>query len=257
MERIQLYKFGTSSLLKEGDFDRRFIRNLARQLIYVREELGIIPIVVCSGSIASGRRLEPALRSNKTVDKQAAAIIGQPELTGVWMWAFRKNKYGKKVHVGEILLKDEDIRNSRKPILRASESAVVFINGPDATYDPETEEQIISLDNDRLSRHVAGIAGADTLALLTGAEGLLDRNKQVIGEIATLEDIERINFFEKTEDGTGGPHIKLLEARNFLTEPGKIAYIAGARIENIIVRIARGERVGTRVTLPLQGYFKI
>lgn len=47
---------------------------------------------------------------------------------------------------------------------------------------------------------------------------------------------------------------KLQEARAFIIDASKIAYIAGVRIEDVIVKIARGERMDTHVTLPLQGY---
>lgn len=257
IDRLIAYKIGTTSIVKNGGFDLQLIDNLVEQLIFVRQELKIAPLIVCSGSIDSGRRLEPLLNSQEIVDKQAAAIIGQPELTEVWRAAFRRNEKGSSIKVGEALLKDEDIDNFKKPLLRVSEFGIVIINGPDATYDPFTEKQIISTDNDRLVRCVACAAGVDTVGYLTDEEGILDRDKRVIEEIGTLEDLDRIGFFEKTTKGTGGPQSKLIEARKTLIDSGKVIYIAGIRTENVIIKIARHENVGTRVMLPLQGYFNI
>lgn len=48
-----------------------------------------------------------------------------------------------------------------------------------------------------------------------------------------------------------------MEARGFITEVSKIAYIAGVRTKDVIIRIMRGEKVGTRVTLPSQAFFLI
>lgn len=257
IDRLIVYKLGTTSIVKNGGFDLTLIDKLVEQFIYIREDLKIAPVIVCSGSIDSGRRLESLLNSQEIVDKQAAAMIGQPELTEAWRAAFSRNKRKIKINVGEALLKDEDICNFKKPALRASQFGVVIVNGPDATYDPDTEKEIISTDNDRLARHVACAVGADTLGYLTEVEGILDKDRRLIEEIGSFADLDRIGFFEKTTNGTGGPQSKLLEARKVLTDPRMAVYIACARAEDVIIKIARHERVGTRVTLPYQRYFNI
>lgn len=252
MERM-IVKIGTSVIVKNGNgLDLQFMGDIARQIAYVRNNYHTQVVLVSSGAIGSGRVLVPNLE-NITVNKQVAAIYGQPELMDGWRKAFAK----QGMLVGEALLKDEDIGNFRNPLLIAEKYGVVVVNGPDAAYDPTTEDQIISVDNDRLARTVAYIAGARTLLMLTETSGILDKERKTIEEIAILEDLNRIVYFEKTRDGRGGPESKVLEARRFLTDASKIAYIAGARVEDVIVRIAGGERVGTKVTLPLQGFLNI
>lgn len=257
MERIEqkrlVVKIGTSVIVKNGNgLDLLFMDDIARQVAYIKKNFDIQTIIVSSGAVGSGRVLVPDLTA-ATVDKQVAAIYGQPELMDGWRRAFAK----QRILAGEALLKDEDIPNFRNPAFIASRYGVVVVNGPDAAYDPATEGQILSVDNDRLARYVAFITGAKTLLMLTEAPGMLDRNKRIIDEIAGLEDLDRIVYFEKTQNGRGGPEFKVWEARRFLTDATKVAYIAGARVEDVIVRIARGERVGTRVTCPLQGFFNI
>lgn len=222
MERL-VVKIGTNAIVKNGNgLDIPFMDDIARQVACVRENYDTQIVIVSSGAIASG-----------------------------WRRSFKK----QGIMVGEALLKDEDVDNfGGGPLLKASGFGVVIINGPDAAYDPTIEKQIISIDNDRLARAIAYVDGANKLVMLTEAEGVLDRNKNVIPEIANIADLERVVYFEKTNNGTGGLSSKLLEARRFITDANKLAYIAGARTKDVVVKIARGERVGTRITLPLQGF---
>lgn len=252
MERM-VVKIGTSVIVKNGNgLDLPFMDDIARQIAFVRKNYNIQTVLVSSGAIGSGKVLVPDLEST-IVNKQVAAIYGQPELMDGWRKSFAK----QEMLAGEALLKDEDIDNFRNPLLTAEKYGAVIVNGPDAAYDPTTEDQIISVDNDRLARSVAYIVGARTLLMLTETPGILDKYRKVIEEIASVEDLDRIVYFEKTKDGRGGPESKVLEARRSLTDAAKIAYIAGAREEDVIVRIAKGERVGTKVTFPLQGFFNI
>lgn len=254
MERLKrlIVKIGTSAIKNGSGIDEQLVYDYARQITWLRRNLGVQTVVVSSGAIASGRALEPNLTKN-TTDKQVAAMFGQPELIAVWRKAFQK----QGITTGEALLKDDDLDNFRNPLLRALNFGVVVINGNDATYGEDAEEEIISADNDRLSRAVGNKCGADALIMLTEAEGILDGDERVIEDIGCVTDLERVSFFEGTIEGTGGPSSKLMEARLFITDSTKIAYIAGARVENVILRIAAGERVGTRVTLPLQGFFDL
>lgn len=251
MEKI-VVKIGSSSIVNCNGIDKSFVADIARQVAYIRSALGIQTIIVSSGAIAGGKALIPSL-TPEIGDKQVAAIFGQPNLINIWSLAFEE----QGILVGEALPKDEDLNNLSGPLQKASELGVVVLNGPDATYDPSTEREIISIDNDRLSRYSAQLVGANRLIMLTGEPGILDCNEEVIEEIATLEDLARIVFFDKTELGTGGPGSKVLEARKFITDPHKVAFIAGARTENVIVDIVMGRKIGTKITLPLQGFLNI
>lgn len=254
MERLKriVVKIGTSAIKNGSGINGELVDDYARQVVWLRRNYGTETVIVSSGAIASGRVLEPNL-TRSTTDKQVAAMFGQPELMMTWRRAFQE----QGITAGEALLKDDDLENFRDPLLRALQFGVVVINGNDATYDQGAEEKIISADNDRLSRVVGNRCGAGLLIMLTEVEGVLDKDREVISEITSDSDLRRVSFFEGTQEGIGGPGSKLLEARRFITDASKVAYIAGARIENVILRIATGERVGTRVTLPLQGFLNI
>lgn len=249
MERIIVVKIGTDSIVNCHRLNQPLMDDLARQVACLRLDHGIRTVIVSSGAIASGRVIEPSLSADVT-HKQVAAMFGQPELMSTWRSAFRKCG----IITGEALLKDDDLVNFRRPLLEALEYGVVVCNGSDATYDPNTEREIISRDNDSLSRAIAQITGANELIMLTRAKGIWGRNKRVIKNIDCIEDLRKIVLFKRTSNGTGGPKSKIDEARKFITDGDKVAYIAGARTEDVILRIARGESVGTKVTLPLQGY---
>lgn len=250
MERIAI-KIGSSSIACNNDLSRDAIASLAGQITAVRKT-GVEVVVVSSGAIAVGKKAVSDF-SGTVVDKQSAAIFGQPTMAGCWIEEF--NRLGVKA--GAAVYKDEDLLYARTPLLRALKEGVVIVNGNDAVYDAQVEKEIISRDNDRLARFVAVAIGANRLIMLTGAEGVLNSSGQVIPDISNIEDLSQIALFNKTELGTGGMESKLMEARSFITDASKVAHIAGARTKDVIIRIIRGERVGTRVTLPLQGYFLV
>lgn len=269
IKKTVVVKIGTSEIAGSGNgLDHILIGKLGQQITYLRKKAGIPTVVVSSGAIAAGRaafteernmlsvmspgdvdNLMPSL-TDEMVDRQFAAMIGQPELMESWSLAL--SEIG--MTIGQALLKDEDLDNFRHPLLNALRFGTVIINGNDATYDPATEKEIISRDNDSLAREIARITGANKLIMLTKAQGVLDQRERVIPEITCLEDLQRVGKFEPTEDGTGDILSKILEARRHITDANKVAYIAGARISNVILRAVGGERVGTKITLPLQGY---
>lgn len=269
IEKTIVLKIGTSEIGGSGNgLEHTLIGKLGQQITYLRKKAGIPTVVVSSGAIAAGRaefteqrrilgvmypedvdNLMPPL-TDAVVDRQFAAMIGQPQL--MEGWSLSLSEIG--MMVGQALLKDEDLDNFRCPLLRALRFGTIVVNGNDATYDPANEQEIISKDNDSLAREIARITGANKLIMLTEAQGVLDQKKKVIPEITCLEDLQRVGKFEPTEDGTGDIHSKILEARRHITDANKVAYIAGARIGNVILRAVGGERVGTKITLPLQGY---
>lgn len=269
IEKTVVLKIGTSEIAGGGNgLDHTLIGKLGQQITYLRKKAGIPTVVVSSGAIAAGKaefteqrrilsvmspgdvdNLMPLL-TGAVVDRQFAAMIGQPEL--MESWRLSCSEIG--MTTGQVLLKDEDLDNFRRPLLRALRFGTVIVNGNDATYDPATEQEIISKDNDSLAREIARVTGANKLIMLTEAQGVLDQRKRVIPEIICLEDLQRIGRFPATQDGTGGIRSKVLEARRHITDANKVAYIVGARIGNVILRVVGGERVGTRITLPLQGF---
>ena len=248
MERIVI-KIGSSSITNHNGLEREQVLNIAGQ-IAVEMQSGREIVIVSSGAIATGKKSITDF-SDRVVDKQASAIFGQPAMAWGWIEAF--NYFG--IQAGASLYKDDDLVNIKQPLLRALKEGIVIVNGNDAVYDEKSEAQIISRDNDILASFIARAINASKLIMLTGSDGVLDNQGELIRTIDTIDDLGRIGIFGKTKEGTGGMLSKVSGARDFITAANKVAYIANARMENVIVRILNGESVGTRVTLPSQSFF--
>lgn len=252
MERKEInrivVKVGTSVIADDSGLKMGFITSIAAQVAEIKRQ-GIEVVLVSSGAIATGKTRVASFGSS-IVDKQAAAIFGQPRMAFAWIEAFEK----LGLEAGAPVYKDEDLLNVKYPLLTALKKGVIVVNGNDAVYDAQSEKEIISKDNDKLARYIATMIDADILIMLTEADGVLDTKRQIISTIDSIADLGRIGLFNKTQVGTGGMNSKIQEARSFITNSSKISHIAGAKIESVILRILMGERVGTKVTLPLQGF---
>lgn len=239
-------KIGTTTITGGGDRpDLEFMSDIARQASELFSD-GVNVAIVSSGAVASGRR-EDFQRSD-TIDKQVEAVYGQPRLMSKWIQAFES--YGIE-DVGQVLLTDADLqkssKNAKKVLTRAFERGIVVINCNDAVTDEEMRKVERSVDNDKLASDVAKLIDADTVLILTDVDGVLDRG-ELIPIVDRLEDIEELMHNGGT--GTGGARSKWAEAKD-LARGGKRSVIANGRGKDTILKVARGEHVGTRF---IQGY---
>ncbi len=249
-------KIGTNTICKDdGTVDQSYIDDVARQVAELDQD-GIQSIVVTSGAIGSGSS-ELSLDGKKkdVAMKQACAAVGQATLMLAWRDAFRK--YGKSV--GQVLLtygafsdraRYLDLRKALDEMFRLG--VVPIVNENDVIATDEIEE--IFGDNDKLSALVASKMDADLLILLTDVDGLYDRNPEADKDaklIPTVDeitkDLERIAGEKKKERSTGGMRTKINAAR-IAMQSGCNMVIANGRTPNVIVRVTRGEELGTLFT---------
>ncbi|WP_019177915.1 glutamate 5-kinase [Methanomassiliicoccus luminyensis] len=249
-------KIGTNTICKsDGTVDRAYIEDVARQVVEL-ERKGVQSIVVTSGAIGSGSsELGLDGRQKDISMKQACAAVGQALLMMAWRDAFRD--HGKSV--GQVLLtygafsKRDRYLNLRKAIdSMFCLGAIPVVNENDVIATDEIED--IFGDNDKLSALVASKMDADLLILLTDVDGLYDRNPEADKDarlIPTVDeitkDIERIAGSRKNERSTGGMRTKI-NAAKIAMESGCNMVIANGRLENVIVRVADGEEIGTLFT---------
>ncbi|QLH75269.1 MAG: glutamate 5-kinase [Methanomassiliicoccales archaeon] len=249
-------KVGTNTLCKgDGTVDVEYIEGLADQVIEM-EKLGIQTIIVTSGAIGSGSAELGLDGINKDVAmKQACAAVGQ----GILMMAYRDifKMYGKSV--GQVLLTygafSDRVRylNLKKAIEQMFDLGVVpIVNENDVIATDEIED--IFGDNDKLSALVASKIDADLLIILTDVDGLYDRNPltdenakllHVVDEITP--EIERMAGGRKNERSTGGMRTKINAAKIAMAS-GCNMVIANGAIDNVIIRIVKGEEIGTLFT---------
>jgi glutamate 5-kinase len=139
--------------------------------------------------------------------------------------------------------------NARNTLLALLEREVVpIINENDVVA---TEEIKIG-DNDNLSALVANLIDADLLILLTDQAGLYTADPRkhatatLIAEVPVISDaIIALAAGAGTVRGTGGMVTKVQAAR-LATESGVTVLVAGGTTDNVLVRAANGEAVGTR-----------
>jgi glutamate 5-kinase len=111
-------------------------------------------------------------------------------------------------------------------------------------------------DNDTLGALVANLIEADALIILTDQKGLYtaDPRKQPDAEFvneATAGDpkLEAMAGGAGTGIGSGGMLTKILAARRAASS-GAHTVIAWGREENVLVRLAQGEMIGTQLIAP-------
>jgi len=249
-------KVGTNTLCKkDGTLDSDYIDDLARQVVQL-EKKKIQSIIVTSGAIGSGSsELKLKGRQTNIAEKQACAAVGQTTVMLAYRDAFRK--YGKGA--GQILLTygafsdRERYINLKKTIDELFRMGVVpIVNENDVISTDEIEESFG--DNDKLSALVASKIDADLLIMLTDVDGLYDRNPMADDGaklIATVDeitkDIERIAGARKNERSVGGMKTKITAAK-IAMQSGVHMVIANGRLDDIVLKIVRGEEAGTLFT---------
>lgn len=248
MERsknITVIKVGSSSVTnKEVGLNIATIDSIARQTTKLWHE-GHGIVIVLSGAVAAGR--ERLGRVNGTTrEKQVLAIFGQPRLMRVCLDVF--DNYD--VPAGQALFTGDDLKNPQYPLLDSLEWGIPIVNANDPSNNVEMKQYEKARDNDQLAGHLTEAMDARRLILLTNERGILNREDQVIENITGQEAVDRIEFREKSDEGTGGMESKVEVAWRMALQ-GRHSWIAKADEMDVILRIMRGEKVGTHVYLPV------
>ena len=247
-----IVKVGSKSLTgDDGRLDRTQVANLATQLLTL-VEMGKRVVLVSSGAVASGvGKLGLPSRPTDLATLQAVAAIGQTHLMQVYEQTFAE--HGR--HAAQILLTASElddrvaylnVRNTLRRLLEMG--AIPIINENDTVAVDELKTTFG--DNDRLAGMVAGIMEASLLVILSDVQGLYDRDPRdpqarVVPSVDRIDErIEDMVRDRKTGISKGGMASKLATAK-FVTASGQCVIIAWGREPEILVRLAKGEMVGT------------
>ncbi|MDP8230986.1 MAG: glutamate 5-kinase [Candidatus Gorgyraea atricola] len=244
-------KVGTSVLAsKDFALDKAWIRNFAKQIAILLKQ-GREVIVVSSGAIGAGMHiLGMKKRPSILPEQQACAAVGQGHLMRTYEEHFRKLGF----HAAQVLLTWEDIRDKRRYLnaentlnTLLSRKVVPVINENDTV----SVDEIRFGDNDKLSALVANLVSADLLIMLTDVDGLCvdDRCIDLVANIDAK--IEKAACGTNKEYSLGGMKTKL-EACKIVIGSGVSCVIANGRTKGILLKITRGENVGT-VFVPAKG----
>jgi glutamate 5-kinase len=247
-------KFGTNLLTSGTDhLDLQIMSSLVKQIAQLhRQEKEIV--IISSGAIASGRqRLEGVSERKNTPFKQVLASVGQSHL----MYTYEQLFSGYGITVAQALLTKGDLcdrsgyLNARNTLLALIELGIIcIVNENDVVAVDEIEELKFG-DNDNLSAMVANLVDADLLAMLTDIGGLYTADPhyspqaQLIRRVDRVDaDIRRMACDTASRQGTGGMAAKV-QAATLATSSGVNVIIAGGQEPDVLVRISRGEDIGT------------
>lgn len=253
-ERI-VVKLGTSTLTAGGKkICAARLVDLARQISTLRSQRKQV-LLVSSGAIAAGREALgfPSLPKHLPA-KQMLAAVGQPRLMALYEQLFTIYD----IPVAQVLLTRSDLgdrrrylnaRNTLEALLKQNVLPVINENDTVAT------EEIRFGDNDALSAQVANLIEADLLVLLTDQEGLYTADPRFDPQAQLIQQIEPGPFPESLWEaagastnglGTGGMVTKL-QAADLARHGGTAVVIAQGAAPDVLLRLAAGEALGTRV----------
>ncbi len=247
-------KVGSSLVTNEGrGVDPQAVGNWCRQLATLAQQ-GREMVMVSSGAIAEGmRRLGWVSRPVQLHELQAAAAVGQMGLAQ--MYESQLSMHGMRS--AQVLLTHADLAdrerylNARSTLLTLlSLRSVPVINENDTVVTDEIKFG----DNDTLGALVANLIEADALIILTDQAGLYSEDPRsnpdaelLRSAVAGDADLERMAGGAGSAIGRGGMITKVLAAKR-AARSGANTVIAWGREPDVLIRLARGEAIGTLLT---------
>ena len=255
-------KVGSSLVTNEGrGLDEAAIGEWSRQLAALVRGDGGVPrevVMVSSGAIAEGmKRLGWATRPQEIHELQAAAAVGQMGLAQMYETKLREQGMGS----AQVLLTHADLAdrerylNARSTLLTLLRLGVVPVINENDTV---VTDEIKFGDNDTLGALVANLVEADALVILTDQKGLYtadprsDPAAEFVHEARSGDlALERMAGGAGSSIGKGGMLTKILAAKRAAAS-GASTVIAWGREPDALLRLSRGERIGTLLVAPTQ-----
>ncbi|WP_027854011.1 glutamate 5-kinase [Marinobacterium litorale] len=243
-------KIGSALLTNDGQgLDLTAIGHWVDQVAQLRKQ-GVEVVLVSSGSIAAGmQRLGWSDRPTEVHRQQAAAAVGQMGLVQAYESSFARHG----LHTAQVLLTHDDLSNRKRYLNARSALSTLIELGVIAVVnenDTVVTSEIRFGDNDTLGALVANAIEADALILLTDQSGLYEsdpRNNPGAPFVheARAEDDRLISMAGGGGKlGRGGMATKVRAAR-LAARSGAQTVIASGREQNVLLRLAAGEQLGT------------
>ncbi len=255
-------KVGSSLVTNEGKgLDEVAIGEWSRQLAaLVQGEDGVRRevIMVSSGAIAEGmKRLGWRTRPSEIHELQAAAAVGQMGLAQMYETKLRE----QNLPSAQVLLTHADLAdrerylNARVTLLTLLRLGVLPVINENDTV---VTDEIKFGDNDTLGALVANLVEADVLVILTDQKGLYtadprrDPNARFV-DVAKAGDpaLEVMAGGAGSSIGKGGMITKILAAKR-AAGSGASTVIAWGREEDVLIRLSKGEAIGTLLVAQTQ-----
>jgi len=243
-------KIGSALLTDNGcGLKSETVATWAGQIMALIKE-GREVVVVSSGAVAEGiTRLGWSRRPEALGELQVAAAVGQMGLIQAWESCFKRHG----LHTAQILLTHDDIADRRRYLNARSTlrqlvklSVIPVVNENDSV----ATEEIQFGDNDHLAGLVTNLIEADLLVLLTDQEGLYEQDPRHVSGARLISEGRAgdpaLNAFAGSGGslGRGGMQTKL-KAATTAAKSGASTVIASGLHEDSLIRIARGDDIGT------------
>ena len=247
-------KVGSSLVTNDGrGLDAAAIARWAAQIAQLRA-LGKRCMLVSSGAIAEGlQRLGWTRRPHAMHQLQAAAAVGQMGLVQCYEASFREHGLA----TAQVLLTHADLADRQRYLNARSTLRTLLALGVIPVInenDTVVTDEIKFGDNDTLGALVANLVEADALIILTDQAGLYDADPRKVATAGLIQEREAGDpALEPMAGGTGSAHArggmltKVLAAKR-AARSGAHTVIASGREPDVLLRIARGERLGTLLT---------
>ena len=248
-------KLGTSLLTSGSNkLDDARMAGLVAQAAALHKQ-DVQMVIVSSGAVAAGREKLGLTRKVPGLPyKQVLASVGQSRLMNAYERLFAPHE----ITLAQALLTRSDLcqragyLNARNTLLMLLELGVVpIVNENDVVAVDELHEARFG-DNDNLSAMVANLIDADLLLILSDIDGLYTDDPHVNPDATLIAEVPRItNEIEAMVGGTAGSlgtggMVTKIEAAKLATACGITTTICSGREPDVIVRVARGEGIGTR-----------
>lgn len=246
-------KVGSALVTNEGrGVDIEAIERWAHQIAELRA-MGREVVLVSSGAIVEGmKRLGWTTRPSRVCELQAAAAVGQMGLVQAYEEHFAAHGIGTaQILLTHANLADrEQYLNARMTLIELLSLGIVPVINENDTV---VTEEIKVGDNDTLGALVTNLVEADVLVILTDQKGLYtadprsNPDAEFVAE-ATAGDpkLEKMAGGAASQLSKGGMITKILAAKR-AARSGAGTIIASGREENVLVRLAEGEMIGTHL----------
>lgn len=249
-ERVVI-KVGSSLVTNDGQgIDNKAVGQWCKQIATLRQQ-GKQVVLVSSGAIAEGMaRLGWKKRPAEMHELQAAAAVGQMGLAQAYESAFAAHG----LRTAQILLTHEDLAdrlrylNARSTLLALLRLGIVPIVNENDTV---STDEIKLGDNDTLGALVTNLVDADALIILTDQSGLYNKDPRHHPDATLISQAQADDPALAGMAGGAGSHIgkggmltKVLAAQR-AAKSGAATIIASGREADVLIRLARGEPIGT------------
>jgi glutamate 5-kinase len=235
---VLVIKLGSAVITnKEGAIDERVIKKLAKDVSTLSNSYKVV--LVSSGAVGSGKAFLKNYKGT-LIERKAAAAVGNPIL----IQRYHEHFYKFGITVAQALCERHHFSN-RSQFLQLKETFAAFwdnnilpvVNENDLVSNVELKFS----DNDELATLIAIGFDADTLIICTSVGGFMNREKQILRHVETIdEEVMGYVTTEKSSVGLGGMLSKLTFTR-LATSLGIKVIISGLSGEQPLTDALAGE----------------